>query len=150
MTYWAIFLECKLQKTVPKSIKKLLKTWSFLNSANEKINTTKSTELLDKLEFFFYLGLVSRTLANHWAAGEEGGVISTTPLYQFHLLRWNVDISEPITANSSPLTPLPLVSERKSLTIKLKTLGIWISSQEKIVIILVCPAHSLLVLTNGI
>ena len=84
VSYRPIFLECKLQKTVPKSIKKLLKTWSFLNSADEKINTTKSTEILDKLEFFFYLGLVSRTLANHWAVGEEGGVISTTSLERRH------------------------------------------------------------------
>ena len=78
--------------------------------------------------FFFYLGFLSRPFTNHRTAGEGGGGISLTPHYHFHPLHRHLDIRRAITAESSPLhiasaglEPEPLVSERKSLTIKLRT-----------------------------
>ena len=55
--------------------------------------------------------------------GKEEG-ISLTPFYHFHPLHRHLDISRVITAENSPLhTVEPLVSERKSLTTKLRSLN---------------------------
>ena len=61
----------------------------------------------------------------------KGEGISLTPHYHFHPLHRHLDISQVITAESSPLhigssrtrTGKPLVSERKSLTTKLRRIG---------------------------
>ena len=67
-------------------------------------------------------------ITNHRTAGEGGGHFSLpTPHYHFHPPHRHLDISRTITAESSPLhitssrtqTRETLVSERKSLTIKL-------------------------------
>ena len=59
----------------------------------------------------------------------KGEGIYLTPLYHFHPLHRHLDISRAITAESSPLhswqpdsSREPLVSERKSLTTKLRAL----------------------------
>ena len=60
----------------------------------------------------------------------KGEGISLTPRYHFHLLRRNSDIGQAITPESSPSAHRqqldsnwqPLVSERKSLTTKLRAL----------------------------
>ena len=52
-----------------------------------------------KTSFFFYLGCFFH---NHRTAGEGGG-ISLTPHYRFHPLHRHLDISQAITAESSPL-----------------------------------------------
>ena len=52
--------------------------------------------------FFFYLGFLSRTLTIHSTAG-EGEAISLTPLYHFQPLHRHLDVSQEITAESSPL-----------------------------------------------
>ena len=60
----------------------------------------------------------------------KGEGIYLTPLYHFHPLHRHLDISRAITAESSPLhswqpdsSREPLVSERKSLTTKLRALN---------------------------
>ena len=73
---------------------------------------------------FFYLGFISRALTIRTA--REGEAISLTPFYHFYPLDGHLDMSRAIAAESSPLSIEwswePLVSERKSLTTKLRTL----------------------------
>ena len=79
--------------------------------------------------FSFYLGFLSRTFTIHRQQG-QGEAISLSPLYHFHPLHRHLDISRAINAGSSPLhiassrtrTGKALVSERKSLTTKLRAL----------------------------
>ena len=52
---------------------------------------------------FFCLSFLSRTFTIHRTAGEGGGYISLTPLYNFHQLHRHLGISRAITAESSPL-----------------------------------------------
>ena len=52
--------------------------------------------------FFLYLCFLSRTFTIHMEAGERGD-IHLTPLYHFHPLHRNLDISRVITAESSSL-----------------------------------------------
>ena len=54
----------------------------------------------------------------------KGGGISLTPHYHFHPLHRYLDVSRAITAESSDLSREPLVSERKSLTTKLRAWGL--------------------------
>ena len=74
---------------------------------------------------FFYLGFISRALTTRSTA-REGEAISLTPFYHFYPLDGHLDMSRAIAAESSPLSIEwswePLVSERKSLTTKLRTL----------------------------
>ena len=55
-----------------------------------------------KITFFFYLGFLSST---SWFARQQGKgeSIYLTPLYHFHPLHRDLDISREITAESSPL-----------------------------------------------
>ena len=74
--------------------------------------------------FSFYLGFLSRTLTIHKTAG-KWEAISLILLHHFHLLHRLLDISQAITAESSPLhqaSSRVLVSERRSLTTKLRAL----------------------------
>ena len=57
---------------------------------------------------FFYLGILSRTVTNHRTTWEEG--ISLTTHCHFHPLHRHLDISQAITAKSSP--PLHKASSR--------------------------------------
>ena len=70
------------------------------------------------------MGFLSRTFTNHRTAGEGGGGhISLTLHYHFYPLHGHLDISRAIIAESSLQTGSnwdPLVSERKSLTTKLR------------------------------
>ena len=51
---------------------------------------------------FLGLGFLSRTFTIHRTAG-EGEAISLNPLHYFHSLHRHLDISQVITAESSPL-----------------------------------------------
>ena len=71
------------------------------------------TKLLDVLlllcrsKNFFYLGFLSGIFTIHRTVEEGMGGIYLTPLYHFHPLHRHLDISQAITAESSPL---PIVS----------------------------------------
>ena len=54
------------------------------------------------LNFFFYLGFLSRTFTIHGTAGKGGGYLFP-PLYYFHPLHRHLDVRRPITAESAPL-----------------------------------------------
>ena len=77
--------------------------------------------------FFFYLGFLSQTFTGQQRKGEG---IYLTPLYHFHPLHGQLDISRAITAESSPPAHSwqpdsnrePLVSKRKLLNTKLRAL----------------------------
>ena len=51
---------------------------------------------------FFYVGFLSRTFTNHRTAGEGEGIF-LTPHYHFHSFYRHLDVSQVITAGSSPL-----------------------------------------------
>ena len=87
--------------------------------------------------FFFRLCFLSPTFAFHGTTeGGGGGGAFLTPIYHFHPLHRHLDISRAITAESSSLhiasdrtrtRKETLVSERKSLTTKLRALDMIIS-----------------------
>ena len=54
------------------------------------------------INFFFYLGFLSRTFTDHRTAG-KGDANSITPLNHFYPLYRHLEISRAITADSSPL-----------------------------------------------
>ena len=74
--------------------------------------------------FFFYLSFVSRTFTNHWTAREGGGhsINSSLPLPPAlqTLRHWPDDFRRELLDSNLE----PLVSERKSLTTKLRALVI--------------------------
>ena len=76
------------------------------------------------LSFFFYLSFVSRTFTNHWTAREGGGhsINSSMPLPPAlqTLRHWPDDFRRELLDSNLE----PLVSERKSLTTKLRALVI--------------------------
>ena len=71
----------------------------------------------------------------------KGEGISLTPHYHFHSLHGHLDISRAIAAKSSPLhiagsrtrTGEPLISERKSLTTKLRALEILVRDRNNVI-----------------
>ena len=71
----------------------------------------------------------------------KGEGISLTPHYHFHSLHGHLDISRAIAAESSPLhiagsrtrTGEPLISERKSLTTKLRALEILVRDRNNFI-----------------
>ena len=80
--------------------------------------------------FFFYLGFLSRTFTNHRAAGEGGGHFfnSSLPLPPASqaIRHWPGDYCRELTSARSQQPDSnrePLVSERKSLTTKLRALS---------------------------
>ena len=79
--------------------------------------------------FFFYLGFLSRTFTNHRTAGEEGAhfFISSLPVPPASqtLKRYPGNYCRELTSTDSQQpdsSRKPLVSERKSLTTKLRAL----------------------------
>ena len=64
----------------------------------------KSTFLISSFSevFFFYLDFLTQTFTITGQQG-KGEAISSTPLYHFHPLHRHLDISQAITAVSSPL-----------------------------------------------
>ena len=57
---------------------------------------------LGTVDCFFYLGFISPAFTIHRTVG-EGDATSLTHLYHFDLLHRNLDVSQAITADSSPL-----------------------------------------------
>ena len=62
---------------------------------------------LGTVDCFFYLGFISPAFTIHRTVG-EGDATSLTHLYHFHLLHRNLDVSQAITADSSPLRILSM------------------------------------------
>ena len=77
--------------------------------------------------FFFYLGFLSQTFTIHRTAGEGGDFIFLTPLYHHHSFHRHLNITRAVTEECSAHSQQSnsnrklLVSERKSLTTKLRT-----------------------------
>ena len=86
-------------------------------------------KIIFQFSFFFYLGFLSRTFTNHRTAGEGGGHLFNSSLLlppaSQALRHWPGDYCGELTsAHSQPpdSSREPLVSERKSVTTKLRTL----------------------------
>ena len=108
--------------------------WSVLRHFSRSVEVTDplTDYTIHPNDIFLYLGFLSRTFTIHRAAREGGGYFFR-PLYHFHPLHRHLDISQMITAESSPLqkassqTPTGTFGfraqvERKLLTTKLHAL----------------------------
>ena len=121
-----------LAKTAPKKIGALIRSMKFRPPVVTLYlykSTAWSCVEYSCNFFFFSIWVFFHEHSRFTEQQGKGEGIYLTPLYHFHPLHRHLDISRPTAAESSPLQPdsnrEPLVSERKSLTTKLRALYVW-------------------------